>query len=163
MKKIVISILSALVGGVAGAAVGAGAVIKATGETEDKTKALADKHLNLFLLMNQWVKVKQEGKSIADYLKKSGYKKIAIYGISYVAETLIEELQNTEIEVAYGIDKNGGGICSADIDICSMDEELGEVDAVIVTAITFFDEIEEELSSRMNCPIISLEDVLYDI
>ena len=40
---------------------------------------------------------------------------------------------------------------------------LETVDAVVVTAITFFDEIEERLSEKVDCPIISLEDILYEV
>jgi hypothetical protein len=37
------------------------------------------------------------------------------------------------------------------------------VDAIVVTAITFFDEIEEKLSEKIDCPIISLDDILYEV
>ena len=40
---------------------------------------------------------------------------------------------------------------------------LEAVDAVIVTPIFFMDEIEEMLSGKMDCPIVSLEDILYEI
>lgn len=158
MKKTVISVLSAL----AGAAIGAGTVGKITGETLNKTKDMSNKHLSLFLMMNQWVKVKQEGKNLASYFEKKGYQKIAVYGMSYAGETLINELKNTNVTIAYGIDKNAGSIY-ADIDIVSMDDTLEPVDAVVVTAITFFDEIEEQLSAKMDCPILSLEDILYEV
>ena len=125
-------------------------------------KDLADKHLDLFLLMNQWVKIKQEGKSISEYLQQSGYKKVAIYGLSYVGETLLDELKDSNIMLAYGIDKNADNIY-ADIDVVSLNDKLDEVDVIIVTAITFFDQIVEELSNKVKCPIVSIEDILYDI
>lgn len=158
MKKGVISILSALTG----AALGAGTVGKVTGKLIGEKKSMSDKHLALFLMMNQWVKVKQEGKNLSEYFEKNGYKKIAVYGMSYAGETLIDELKNSNITVAYGIDKNTASIY-ADVDILSLDEDLEPADAVVVTAITFFDEIEEKLSEKVDCPIISLEDVLYEI
>lgn len=113
-------------------------------------------------MMSQWVKVKQEGKNLSSYLEKNGYKKIAVYGMSYAGEALINELENSDIAVAYGIDRNAGSLY-ADVDIVSIDDDLEEVDAVVVTAITFFDEIEEKLSQKIDCPIISLEDILYEI
>lgn len=128
----------------------------------DKAQAMSEKHLALFLMMNQWVKVKQEGKNLSTYFSDNDYKKIAIYGMSYAGETLLEELRDSEVEVVYGIDKNADGIY-ADVDIVSLDDDLENVDAIVVTAITFFDEIEEKLSQKVNCPIISLEDVLYEI
>lgn len=158
MNKPVLTILSAL----AGAAVGAGAVGKVTGNGIEKTRAMSDKHLALFRMMDKWVQVKQEGKNLASYFEKNGYKKIAIYGMSYAGKTLVSELRDTDIRVAYGIDKNAGSIYS-DVEIVSMDEKLDEVDVVVVTAITFWDEIEEKLSAKINCPIISLEDVLYAV
>lgn len=112
--------------------------------------------------MNQWVKVKQEGKNLADYFVSNGYHRIAVYGMSYAGETLLDELKDTSITVEYGIDKNADSIY-ADVDIFSMDDDLDEVDAIVVTAITFFDEIKEKLSDKVECPIISLEDVLYEV
>lgn len=158
MKKGILSVLSAL----AGAAVGAGAVAKLSTDATSKVQNMSDKHLALFLLMNQWVKIKQEGKNLSSYFEKNQYKKIAIYGMSYVGETLLDELKGGEIEVAYGIDKNASGVY-ADLDIVSVEDTLEEVDAIVVTAITFFDEIEEKLSEKVSCPVLSLEDILYEV
>lgn len=158
MKKPVLSILSALTG----VALGAGAMGKASKDRLNIVRSYRDKHLALFLMMNQWVKVKQQGKNLADFFVKNGYKKIAIYGMSYAGETLVDELKGSEVTVAYGIDKNADSIY-ADVDIVSMEDDLEEVDAIVVTAITFFDEIEEKLAEKVDCEIISLEDVLYEV
>lgn len=158
MKKGIISALSAL----AGAAAGAGAAGKLVGDKLSKMEAMSGKHFALFMLMNQWVRVKQEGKNLSSYFMDNGYKKIAVYGMSYAGETLIEELKGTEIEVAYGIDRNADSLYG-DVDIVSMDDSLDEVDVIVVTAITFFSEIEEQLSRKVNCPVVSLEDILYEI
>lgn len=127
-----------------------------------KEKNMAKKHLDLYLMMNQWVKIKQEGKSILSYFKDNGYKKIAIYGMNYAGNTLLRELKTSEILAVYGIDKKANEIY-ADIDVFSPDEPLEEVDCIIVTAISFFEEIKKELESRVNCPVISLQDILYEI
>lgn len=158
MKKGMISLLSILTGTIAGA----GAVGKTMGKTITQTRGMSDKHLSLFLMMNQWVKVKQEGKNLAEYFEKNGYKRIAVYGMSYAGETLLDELDGTGVEVVYGIDKNAGAIY-LDVDIKTMDDDLEEPDAVVVTAITFFDEIEEGLNKKLKCPVLSLEDILYEI
>lgn len=158
MRKGLISAVSVL----AGAAAGAGAIEKIEGDRIKKVQKMSDKHLALFLMMNQWVKVKQEGKNLSSYFKEKGYVRIAIYGMSYAGVTLTEELQGSGIEVVYGIDKKASSIY-ADVDIVSVEDSLEEVDAVVVTPITFFDEIEEQLSQQLDCPIISLEDILYDV
>lgn len=158
MKKGVLSLISAVMG----TAVGGIAVGKSMEKSLSKSRNMSDKHLALFLMMNQWVKVKQEGKNLAEYFEKNKYKKIAVYGMSYAGETLLDELRDTDIEVVYAIDKNAESIY-LDIDIVTIESDLQEVDAVIVTAITFFDEIEEKLKEKLKCPIISLEDILFEI
>ena len=45
----------------------------------------------------------------------------------------------------------------------SPDDSLPEVDVIIVTAITFFDEIEELLIQKTDADIISMEDILYEV
>ena len=112
-------------------------------------------------MMNQWVKVKQEGKTLASYFEKYGYKKIAVYGMSYAGETLVNELKDSEIEVMCGIDQKQG-IYSV-IDVFSPNEPLPNMDAIVVTAITFMDEIEIMLRCKVTCSTISLEDILYEV
>ncbi|MCI8374274.1 MAG: hypothetical protein HFI29_02390 [Lachnospiraceae bacterium] len=158
MKKVILVVVSLLTGIVAGA----GAVGKIMGNSLTKSKRLSDKHLALFLMMNQWVKVKQEGKHLTEYFEKNGYKKIAIYGMSYAGETLLDELKDTNVVVAYGIDENADKIY-LDVDIVTLEERVEAVDVVVVTAITFFDEIEKKLMERLECPIVSLEDILFEI
>lgn len=158
MKKGIITVIS----GIAGVIAGAGAVAKVLGKSLSKTNNLSDKHLALFLMMNQWVKVKQEGKKLSEYFETNGYKKIAIYGMSYAGETLLDELRESEIEVVYGIDNRADSIY-LDLDIVTMEDTFEEVDAVVVTAITYYEEIAEKMEKKLECPIISLEDILYEV
>lgn len=128
----------------------------------DKWRKLSDKHLDLFLMMNQWVKIKQKDENISSYFEQNGYKKIAVYGMGHAGETLLSELEGTGIQVAYGIDKSAKKVY-ANIDVVTMESTLDLVDAIVVTAITYFDEVKEELNVKVNCPIISLEDILYKL
>ena len=145
MKKVMLQLM-ALFTGIVGGTICTEKVMK---KKVDEMRHYADKHLALFLMMNQWVKVKQEGKNLAQYLDKKGYKKIAIYGMSYAGETLLEELKGTEIQIAYGIDKNVENIYS-ELDIFSLDDTYANVDAIVVTAITFFDEVQTMLCILSN-------------
>ncbi|MDE7131957.1 MAG: hypothetical protein K2O65_09200 [Lachnospiraceae bacterium] len=158
MKKGIIAAISSVVG----ASLGVCVVRKSMGDELCKYKGYAEKHMSLYLMMNQWVKIKQDNKSVSKYLEEQGFKNIAIYGMSYAGETLYNELKGTKINVEYGIDRNPGTIYT-DLNVVSPDDDLQDVDVVIVTAITYFDEIEEMLSEKMNCPIFSLEDILYEL
>ena len=158
MKKGTIGILS----GVAGMAIGTVAAGVPKNKKIAQWQNMSDKHLALFLMMNQWVKVRQEGKNLSEYFEKNNYKSIAIYGMSYAGETLVDELRNSDINIKYGVDRKAETIYS-DVVVVSPEDELEEVDAVVVTSITFFDEIETMLEEKLDCPIISLEDILYEI
>lgn len=151
-------ILSALAGTIVGAMFAA----KIEGNILKETERTSAKHLAMFHLMNQWVKVKQEGKNLSLYFEENGYKKVAVYGMSYAGKSLINELKDSHTTVAYGIDKRADAVY-ADIDVVSMEDELQKVDAVVVTVITLFDAIKRELSEKIDCPIISLEDILYEV
>ena len=160
-KKILLATLtvgSAVVGAMLGVAATAGELEKQISEK----KKMSDKHLDLYLLMNQWVKLKQKGINLSKYFEKNGYNRIAIYGMSYVGETLVEELKETNTEVVYGIDRNAENIWIDNMNVLSLDDELEDVDAVVVTAISFYDNIKDSLSRKLACPIVSLEDILYE-
>ncbi len=162
MNKGILSIVSALAGAAAGACAAAGAMESRGKKDIAKAWEYSDKHLALLQMMNQWVRVKQEGKNLAAYFEERGYQKIAIYGMSYAGETLLNELKGTTVQTAYGIDRNAEGIF-ADVDILTINDALPDVDAVVVTAITYFDEIAEKLRGKIDCPVLSLEDILYEV
>lgn len=156
------SIMGAVVGSALGAAGGAFLTKGKVDKEREKQKALADKHLVLFVMMCDWMRTKQEGKSLAGYLEEKGYKSVAIYGLSYAGERLLDELRDNGIEVKYAVDKKADPVYF-DTEICRPEEELEEVDAVIVTAITFYDEIKHMLEKKLQCPILSLEDLIQEL
>lgn len=121
----------------------------------------SEKHLRLFLMMNRWVELKQHNKSLSSYFIKHGFKRIAIYGMSYAGERLAEELEHSSVEVKYGIDKNSQNIAST-IDVYGLEDRFDGIDAIIVTSVSYFDEIKSELKMRTDCPIVSLEDVIFE-
>ena len=120
------------------------------------------KCLTLFKLMNRWMAINQRGKCILEYFEKKGYKKIAVYGLHYVGERLCDELRDTDIQIAYTMDKNKDrgyyGIKNY-----AKFNKLPSVDAVIVTPVTFYAEIKDELQDKVKCPIISFDAVISEI
>lgn len=161
MKKGTVAALGTILGG----AIGVAAQHMKTKKRLNADIELGRKNEEIIKAYSQWMKIKKEGRSLADYLKENGYQKIAVYGMHYLGENLCEELEDTDIEIKYAIDKNADnmGFDDKNIIVYTPDEELEEVDAVIVTAFYFYDEIEEKLSERLDCPIVSLEDILYEL
>ena len=106
--------------------------------------------------------MKQEGKSLVAFFEQNDYKTVAIYGMKELGERLYDELKDTGIEVKYMIDKNADTIY-ADVDVVEPEDTLEEVDVIVVTAIHYFDEIEEALAEKIDCPVISLEDIVFEL
>lgn len=132
------------------------------GKNIDKILFLSNKNLMQFQMMNQWVKVKQERNNLSGYFEERGYYRIAIYGMGIVGQTLLNELQGTNVEVVYGIDRNAH-MAYAEVAVLSLENSLPEVDAVVVTIVESFDVIIQNLKEKIDSPIISLRDILYDI
>lgn len=162
MKKGLLSILSMAAGTAAGVAVSAATVGKEQGEMIKKQQQLADKHLAIMKVYDEWLKVKQDGGSLVSYFEKRNYKNIAIYGMSYLGESLVRELRDSDIKVQCGIDKNAENIYSS-MEVLTLSDDLPKVDVIVVTAVFFFDEVAEELESLVDCPVISLEDIVYEV
>ncbi len=158
MKKGILGILATVTGAVAGAA--AMNYYKSKKVTEKAEKV--DKFKGYYNLLNQWLVIKHEGKSLDNYFLMQGYKSIAIYGMGELGNRLYEELRNTEVTVKYAIDKKAESTYS-ELNVVSLEDELETVDAVVVTATFAFDEICEELENVLDCPIVSLETVVYDL
>lgn len=162
MKKGMKPIGALLLGGIAGGVAAASVTGSEMNKKVQLHRTYAQKHLLIMQMFNQWLINKQEGKRLAKYFEDNGYKSIAIYGMSYLGERLVDELKDSGIEVKYAIDKNADNIY-ADIDVVNLTDNLPEVDAIVVTAVYFFDSIEEELAELVDYPVISLEDILYEV
>lgn len=113
-------------------------------------------------VLNRWIDLQHQGKSIAEYLEKRGYHNIVIYGMGEVGSRLYEELMETNIGVLYAIDKNPVGAYN-ELNIIGTVIGNEQADAVIVTPVFDFDSIKDELVKSFCCEIISLEDVIFEI
>lgn len=162
MKKIIEKAMSVLAGGVAGAAAGGAAMATNYKKKLNAKDAAFNKLVALYYAYDRWLIVRQQGKSLVEYFEKNQYKTVAIYGMKELGERLYDELKDSGIMVKYIIDRNAESIY-ADVDVITPDEDLDPVDVIVVTAITYFDEIEEMLSEKVDYPVVSLEDILYEM
>lgn len=158
MKKGVLAVIELL----AGAAIGAGIVFRQGKVKEKKGEELNQKNDAILRIYNQWMQLRKEGKTVAGYLKENGYQSVAIYGMHYLGESLLDELKDSDIKVEYAIDRNAEKIY-ADIEVKNPEDSLPEVDVIIVTAFYFIDEIEDMLSKSVDYPVLSIEDIIYDM
>ena len=159
MKK---EVISALTGALLGATAGISYALKEQIKEQADLKEISDKNFALMLLFEHWLKIKLEGRQIVDYFYNNGISDIAIYGMGYAGERLYDELKDTDVDIVYAIDQNADKIFTK-IKTVSPEGELPQVGAIIVTPVFYYEEIKEMLQRKMRCPIISLEDILYEI
>ena len=124
---------------------------------------MTNKFTDFYQLMNHWVELKSEGKSVADFFREQNYYNIAVYGMADMANRLYEDLEGTNVKIVYGIDRD---VCCTGArveNIYSMHEELPQADVIVVTPFYAFDSIKCALEKKTDCPIISIEEVLWSI
>jgi len=113
-------------------------------------------------LIQKWSQVNREGKNIAKYLIDKGIKTIAIYGMGVWGKELLQDIENSQISVKYGIDVRGEDTGSP-IQTFSLNDDLGKVDAVIVTAPVKMQYLSGIVQTKIDCKCIALEDILTEM
>lgn len=126
-------------------------------------KKETDKYYDDYQLLSHWMEMKHGRGNTADYFRAKGYKEIAIYGMGELANRLCEELRNTEIRVAYGVDRDVCNTISRMDKVYSPDDGLMAVDAIVVTPFYAMESIRKQLSVKVACPIVSLEEVVWSL
>lgn len=109
-------------------------------------------------VLNNWIKLKENGGSVEQRLKERGIKSISIYGMGDIGKHLVKDLENTGIEVKYAIDRSLFAI--SDIDVYEPESELPAVDAIIVTPVCEYEDICKNISKKTNAVILSAADVV---
>lgn len=117
--------------------------------------------MNIYLsMMNQWLILKQEGKSIARYLKRNGYHSAAVYGMAIYGRHVVRDLLGTDITIAYGIDQKKMKPYQG-VEVLQPTIELPQVDIIINAVIHDHMNIKDTLAHITDIPVVSLEDVVY--
>lgn len=123
-------------------------------EKLSKYKLLLDK-------TSDWLLIKHNGKSLVDFFIDNRLKKIAIYGYGTLGQMLYEELKGSDVKVQYIIDRKNLKDSIKDISFMGVDQnEYMDIDAIVITAIADFSEIEEKFSKKTEALIFSLEDII---
>ena len=123
-------------------------------ETE-KWRAHVNRKNSFYQLMRNWMQLNLNGGSIEEQLMKLGCFSVAIYGVGNHGRMLYEDLRDTQISVKYFIDKQkkeGLG----EVPVYSLEEELPDADAVIITPYLEFASIQQVLQDKIRSRMIPL-------
>lgn len=159
MRKISLFVTGVLLGG--GAGIAAGKKLN----SNDVEQKRADKFKLYYNVLNQWMYLKHNNRNLSEYFKRKKYKRIGIYGLGELGNRLIDELRDTETEVVYGVDK-GMGSTFGIVPSFSLEEIQNiteDIDVMVVTPVFAYSEVADGLRDKVNCEIISIEDVVFDM
>jgi hypothetical protein len=114
-----------------------------------------------FHILEQWLSIKQKGKSLNKYFEDNLIQTVAIYGLGVLGKRLYDELRDTQLQISYGIDQNAEKIQIYGLEVKTLQVELADVDIIVVTPMAFY-EIEQKLRRKMGSEIniVSIEDVV---
>lgn len=113
-------------------------------------------------ISTEWFKGYIIGMRIENWLIKENYRSVAVYGMGILGElTYLTLKQSGQINVKYALDKNKNQKIK-DLSTYSLGEKVEPVQLIIVTAITSYEEIKNNIVENIGfeCQTISLMQLL---
>lgn len=110
-----------------------------------------------------WIKCAQKGKSPIDRLRESGIDEVIVYGVAELGKLFIDEAKQREYKILGITDREicSGGYKYQDIPLLKRNDmkKYGEY-TVVITAMTFWKEIRNELMMDGVKNIVTLRELL---
>jgi uncharacterized protein YneF (UPF0154 family) len=161
MIKVIIAILLIVFTFVVGFCMGASWIFNRKYKIYKKQSKIYEKYCRMFNILNLWVGLFYNGIRIEQYFEKYNFYKIAIYGMGHLGKHLLNALKESQIKVEYIIDKRSD-VIESNIQVYNPDQGLPQVDVIVVTAIIDFGIIADMLETKVECPIVSLEEIICE-
>ena len=117
--------------------------------------ATCDRYRGYWQIMDQWLRLLETGKSIADWLRENGYKNFAVYGYGMLGKHLMHQIEQENMKPDYIIDQNREKN-SGDVPMKTLEDKLPPTDLIIVTVQYDFFSIREKLKKQVETDIHSL-------
>ncbi len=116
-------------------------------------------------ILSDWIYFNYDCEKFEKVLSRKRMNKIAMYGAGLLGELFYRTIEDSAIEVACFIDKEAGaeeGLNGIPLYPLEDYEYKGDVDAIIVTPVFYFDDIKKELLEKgiPEKKIVSLEKII---
>lgn len=118
-----------------------------------------NKQHDLQIILQRWLSIKLENITFAESLANRGIYSVAIYGMGYLGCCLFDELEYSNVEIKYVMDKDIG-YADDILKVVRIDEKLPEVDAIVVTVLGDISAICNRIKRNGCYRIISLKELL---
>lgn len=121
-----------------------------------------DKFRKLFYILKDLTMVEESDNRIGTYLEKKNIREIAVYGIGYLGKYLLKILEKSRVKIRYIIDQNAAYL-DADYPIVTLEDELEEVDAVIITLVQEEGEVAEQLKEKLKTKVFVIRELVSEL
>lgn len=138
------------------------ACIESENASQIEDNRLIERYRSYWQIMDKWICLLEEGKTIAQYLEKKNIKTIALYGVGMMGRHLIKQLEHSNIQIVYGIDVRGNDE-QQKFPIYNKYPTGCDVDAIIITVTYETYPIYTTLEKEANCSIILLEEMIGEL
>lgn len=112
----------------------------------------------MFQYTELWLRIRQQGYSLAEFFSKRDIRRVAIYGMGFLGCDLYDELEG-HVEIPYVMDQSPGTIDKA-VSVKKMNEQLPYVDAIVITTISGEEEIQKALREKCSYTMIKLTEII---
>lgn len=119
------------------------------------------KYESYWKILDAWLFLKEEGRSLEKYFLDRGIHSIAVYGMGMLGKHLWKELENGNVKIEYIIDRKADALHMG-TKIYSPEEDFPKVGAIVVTATYDFMAIQKQLNIRGYDGVISLDEIVMD-
>lgn len=123
---------------------------------------LCNKYEKNMKVFDNWMRLKENGGTLASYLEHRGYRKIAMYGYGTLGKHFIREIEGSGIALEYIIDRQGKRL-NSEIPVYGLAVKLAPVDAVVITVTFDVDEIRAKLCEKGFQEIVTIEEMVTEI
>lgn len=122
-----------------------------------------EKCKKMFRVLSDWMTVREQGISVADYLRNRGIQSVIIYGYGHFGRHLLAELQKEGVDVRCIIDRNARYI-DTDIVVRTLDDNIEAADAVIIAILKSENShmIEKNIAQRINTRMLWITDIISE-
>lgn len=119
------------------------------------------------IIITKWLENELSGNGCKEYLEKYEYKRVAIYGAGDIGRLLIVALRNCDMDPVCVIDRRANDIYDFEgLAVYTLQDFFNsdnEVDAIIVTILSSYDEIVKEVAKkRIDLPVMFFRDMIYE-
>lgn len=121
-----------------------------------------DKYRKYMGLLNHWLYLRLNNIMLSSYFMERGYKKIAIYGMGVLGGRLYQELQNSNVEVEFVIDRNATMVHS-EVEVVKPEDfpTDRDIDLIVITVNASKEALRGIIGG--NTPMVYMDEILNSV